>query len=126
MNDFMFRIVHIKHETTKAMSQVSLITYAMPFVMLGMVYGMFAMLATDTLPTEIAGTELPFQPIDPDAGIQEQIGGMVAAIMIPMGLIAAKLRSYTILDTTPLITVCILTITALIATPLVIDMVMVE
>ncbi len=106
ITEFAARIHRTKEAVTSSLSPLCWIVYATPFITLGLaqvMLGIFAGSAAGAVGA-IPGDELPFSPISGDA-VDSYMSGMAlmaTAMSVPMGVVAAKISSYTIRDTTPL------------------------
>ena len=116
--DFAGRVQQAKDSVTKSLSPLCGIVYVTPFITLGMAHlmlGIFAGGAASSAP----GEDLPFSPISGEAAAA-YMGGMeimATSMSVPMGVVAAKISSYTIRDTRPLCVVAATNLAALLALP---------
>ncbi|ABK77327.1 Flp pilus assembly protein [Cenarchaeum symbiosum A] len=112
ITEFVTRVHQAKENVSKSLRPLSLIVYAAPFLMLGIAHMMIAMFSGTGLPE--GAQDVPFTGIGSvDPAYIDGIGVMAALSSIPTGLVAAKISSYTIHDTLPLIIVSGTTLAAL-------------
>lgn len=105
ITEFAGRIHQAKEAVTRSLSPLCWIVYATPFITLGLaqvMLGIFAGSAAGTVGAIPAN--LPFSPISGEAvdSYMDGMALMVTAMSVPMGVVAAKISSYTVRDTTPL------------------------
>ena len=113
--DYAGRLQQAKESVRKSLSPLCSVVYATPFITLGMAYVMLGIFAGGAT----TDTELPFSPISGDAitSYISDMGLMATSMSIPMGVVASKISSYTILDTRPLCMVAASNLAALLALP---------
>ena len=102
---FAGRIHQAKEAVTRSLAPLCWIVYATPFITLGLaqvMLGIFAGSASDMVGA-VPGERLPFSPISGEAidSYTDGMALMATAMSVPMGVVAAKISSYTIRDTTP-------------------------
>ena len=118
VTEFASKIQHIKNSVTKTLAPLCYIVYATPFITLGLAHLMLGIFA-GSASGNVSGDAIPFSPISGDT-LHEYIDGMVvmsAAMSIPMGVVAAKISSYTVRYTAPLGIVSFCNILAIISIP---------
>lgn len=102
---FAGRIHQAKEAVTRSLAPLCWIVYATPFITLGLaqvMLGIFAGSASDVAGA-VPGERLPFSPISGEAvgSYMDGMALMATAMSVPMGVVAAKISSYTIRDTAP-------------------------
>ena len=101
-----------------------MIVYLAPFLVLGIAHGLLGIMSG----SEIAGVDLPESiafsgagKLASDEGFFRSMELMTAMMSIPMGLVAAKVSSYTVRDMMPLAIASASTIIAIQTVPFLID-----
>ena len=106
ITEFAGNIHRTKEAVTSSLSPLCWIVYATPFITLGLAQVMLEIFAGSAAGAvgAIPGDDLPFSPISGDAvdSYMDGMALMATAMSVPMGVVAAKISSYTIRDTTPL------------------------
>ncbi len=122
ITEFVISVHETKERVSKGLRSMSMIVYASPFLMLGISHMMISMFAGGPdIPSDV---NIPF--LSSMGAIDERyidgIEVMAALAVIPTGFVAAKIVSYTVKDTAPVIIVSVNTMIAMYAIPIVIKM----
>ena len=125
ITEFISNVYQTKEQVTKSLTSLTMIVYMSPFLVIGIAHAMVGMMsggdfADQPLPSGIAFTGSI--NIGEDEGFFKGIHLMTALMSIPMGLVAAKVSSYTVRDTLPLAISSAMTIAAILAVPRIMDM----
>lgn len=125
ITDFITSISQTREQVTKSLTSLTLIVYLAPFLVLGISHGLLGIMSGG----EIEGFEIPegtaFSGTGNLAEDEKFFQGMelmTALMSIPMGLVAAKISSYTIRDLMPLAISSASTILAIKTVPIIIEM----
>lgn len=137
ITEFASSIHQTKEGVTKSLRSLSAIVYASPFLMLGIAHMMIAMFSGGDAGAAAGGgagmsdaamqmsqADIPFLSSfgSLDESFVEGIAVMAALSCIPIGAVAAKITSYTVKDTMPIVIVSAMVIAAVHALPVLFGM----
>ena len=124
ITEFISSVFQTKEHVTKSLTSLTMIVYLAPFLVLGIAHGLLGIMSG----SEIAGVDLPESiafsgagKLASDEGFFRSMELMTAMMSIPMGLVAAKVSSYTVRDMMPLAIASASTIIAIQTIPFLID-----
>jgi len=112
ITEFTLMVRQTKESVAKSLSSLNVIVYVAPFIILGIAHVMTGIFGTGEAGA-IPGMSMQVQGLGQMASLEI----MTALIAIPLGLVAAKVSSYTIRDTTPMAITSASTLLAIHLTP---------